>query len=210
MVGLVTLGLTLLTGFIHLRRKKMDLALISLVPLGYITFTAYRFVKVEYAPIDLRAMTPLLPLVVLSIATIDRLGMRRRIPQFAVGAVAAVIALMGALDVGARSSEAQAWGSPRFQESPFAKIVSTLNHDVVIISNFPQRAFSLTKSIPIRNQYQFDLPVIDSCQSRFGLWFVEAPFQGNEPKLAEAIYQDGEGIIYDLGDCRTPPKTFWE
>jgi hypothetical protein len=209
-VGVVVIGLTVTAFLIHLRGRRLELSLISLVPLGYGAFSTYRFVNVEYAPIDLRAMTPLLPLIVISLATAITRFTRRGIAFTVFTAVTLMIAITGLADVGSRANEAEAWGAPRFQDSPLARAVSRLETDAAIISNFPQRAFGLTEATPIRNQYQFDLPPIEECPRRYGLWFTEAPFQGNEPTLADVIYQDDEGRIYDLGDCSTPPKSFWE
>jgi hypothetical protein len=206
----VVLGLTFIAGLAHLRARRPELVLIALMPIGYATFTAYRFVEVEYAPIDLRAMTPLLPLVVITLAVASAPLLRQKLTITAFSAGVSLIAVGGLIDVASRASEAEAWGAPRFQDSPLALAISRLEPDAAYISNFPQRAFSLTEASPIRNQYQFDLPQIEDCARRYGLWFGEAPFQGNEPTLAKVVYEDAEGRIYDLGDCSTPPKSYWE
>jgi hypothetical protein len=209
-VGVVVLGLTFIACLVHLRARRPELVLVALMPLGYGAFTAYRFVKVEYAPIDLRAMTPLLPLVVISLAVASAPLLRQHLAITAFGAGVSLIAVVGLIDIASRASEAEAWGAPSFQDSPLALAINRLEPDAAYISNFPQRAFSLTEATPIRNQYQFDLPPIKTCARRYGLWFVEAPFQGNEPAMAAVIYADEEGLIYDLGDCSSPPKSFWE
>jgi len=210
LLGFVILGLTIGASLAHLRHRRFDLAVVALVPLGYMAFTAYRYVYAEYAPIDLRAMTPLLPFVILTLASLRVRLPQRRFAQIAFGGIAALVIATGVLQIESRSSEARAWGSPRFQDTPLARAVKSLEDDSVFISNFPQRAFSLTHSIPIRNQFQFDLPPIETCRHRYGLWFTEAPFQGNEPTAAKVLYHDDEGRIFDLGDCTTPPKSFWE
>lgn len=209
-VGVIILGLTLIASLAHMRNRRFELSLIALMPLGYGAFTAYRFVKVEYAPIDLRAMTPLLPLIVISLAIASAPLARWRFAITTFSTIASLIAVIGFVDVGSRATEAEAWGAPRFRDSPLAIAITDLKPNAAFISNFPQRAFSLTEATPIRNQYQFDLPPIETCARRYGLWFVEAPFQGNEPTLAAVIFADEEGRIYDLGDCSSPPKSFWE
>ena len=209
-IGVAILFLTLITCFLHFRKGRLELSLIALIPVGYGAFTTYRFVNVEYAPIDLRAMTPLLPLILVSTSIAIAPLVRRRAATTVAAAVIAVVAVGGLFDVGSRASEAEAWGSPRFQATPLAAVVSRLENGAAFISNFPQRAFSLTEATPIRNQYQFDLPPIETCTRRYGLWFIEAPFQGNEPTMAAVLYEDEEGRIYDLGDCSTPPKNYWE
>ena len=195
---------------LNVRLRRFDLALLATTPIGYLVFSAYRFVHIEYAPIDLRALTPIAPFVLVALAATRWRMIRLRPLRRLMPLLALPLVLIGIVHVGSAAGEADAWGSPRFQESAFANVVDTLPRDSVFISNFPQRAFSLTESIPIRNQYQFDLPAVTDCTHRYGLWFAEAPFQGNEPVLATVMYRDEEGTIYDLGNCAKPPKSYWE
>jgi hypothetical protein len=194
----------------NLFHRRFDLAVVAAIPLAYLAFTAFRFVKFEYAPIDSRAVTPMIPFAVLPLVAthwpLKFTNCARRAAPF----VMLPLLFGSLLEIRTKALEPQAWGSSQFQESPLAKTVKQLSDGSVIISNFPQRAFSITEISPIRNQYQFDLPAVVQCRKRYGLWFAEAPFQGNEPKLAAILYEDAEGRIYDLGDCSTPAKSFWE
>jgi hypothetical protein len=209
-VGIVLLASLCLAGVLAMRNRRFEVAIFALVPVAYLVFTAYRFVVVEYAPIDLRAMVPVTPfaLVALAGAPWPRPLHAHRLNWLV--SLTIPLFVMGLVNLGLRSREAEAWGSAKFQESNFAQAVEALPKDSLFISNFPQRAFSLTEGIPIRNQYQFDLPPVENCERRFGLWFAEAPFQGNEPKLASVLFSDEEGSIFDLGNCSTPAKSFWE
>jgi len=194
----------------NLRIRRFDLALLAAMPIGYLAFSAYRFVKIEYAPIDIRALTPTAPFVLVALALSHWPSIRMRILRRLMPLLVLPLVAAGIVNVVSAAEEADAWGSPRFQGSALAKVVDTLPEESLFISNFPQRAFSLTESIPIRNQYQFDLPAITDCTYRYGLWYAEAPFQGNEPPLAKVMYRDDEGTIYDLGDCGIPAKSYWE
>lgn len=210
-IGVILTVALLVAAGLAVSHRRLEILLITSIPVAYLFFTAYRFVHVEYAPIDLRAMTPTAPFLVIALASASwPEATRIRPPKWAAWSAVSLLLLLGVVDIGAKTTEAEAWGSDKFQNSNFAKVVAELPEDSVIISNFPQRAFSLTQSLPIRNQYQFDLPPIKDCSNRFGLWFVEAPFQGNEPALASVIYADDQGRIFDLGDCSIPVKSFWE
>jgi 4-amino-4-deoxy-L-arabinose transferase-like glycosyltransferase len=208
--AILTVALLIVAGLI-LFQRRFELLLFASIPLAYMVFTAYRYVHVEYAPIDLRAMTPTAPFLVIALASAPWPRVTRTRPaNWAAWPAVSLLLLLGVLDIGARAMEAEAWGSDKFQNSNFAQFVAKLPEGSVFISNFPQRAFSLTQSLPIRNQYQFDLPQVNTCDRRFGLFFREAPLQGNEPELASAIYSDDEGTVFDLGNCAVPAKSFWE
>ena len=210
-IGVILTIALLVAAGLAVFHRRLELLLIASIPVAYLVFTAYRFVHVEYAPIDLRAMAPMAPFLVIALASVSWPETTRvRPPKWAAWPAVSLLLLLGVVDIGAKFTEAEAWGSDKFQNSNFAKVVAELPEDSVIISNFPQRAFSLTQSLPIRNQYQFDLPEVTICDRRFGLFFQEAPFQGNEPMRATAIYSDDEGTIFDLGNCGVPIKSFWE
>ena len=197
----------------HAMRRRPVPALIAAVPIAFLFFNAYRYVKVEYAPIDQRTTIPAFAVTVLAFATV-RPRPLRGLPRAAlplVMSLAAVLTLVFAVrDANRFRQDARAWGSASIQDSPLAVRAKSVANGAVFISNFPQRAFALVERAPIRNQYQFDLPQVTACNRRFVLWFTEAPFQGNEPTAGTVLFADAEGSLREIGDCTTPPKTFWE
>ena len=210
-IGIILLVVLLAAAVLALSHRRLEIFLFASIPVAYLVFTAYRFVHVEYAPIDLRAITPTFPFIVMALSIAPwPLTVRKRPIYGIVWVVFPIVLTLGFADIGSKISDAEAWGSDTFQNSSLAKVVSELPQDSIIISNFPQRAFSLTQTLPIRNQYQFDLPPVTTCDRRIGLFFREAPFQGNEPVLASVLYSDDEGSILDLGNCTIPVKSFWE
>lgn len=210
-IGIILITALLAAAVLALFHRSLEIFLLASIPVAYLVFTAHRFVHVEYAPIDLRAFTPTIPFLVLAISIAPwPLTVRKRPIYEFVWVVLSFVLTFGIAEISSKISDAEAWGSEEFQNSNFAKAVRELTQDSIIISNFPQRAFSLTQGLPIRNQYQFDLPPVTTCDRRFGLFFREAPFEGNEPVLASVVYSDDEGSIFDLGNCTIPVKSFWE
>lgn len=197
----------------HASQRRMVPALMASLPLAFLVFNAYRFVNVEYAPIDQRTTIPAFAVTILAFATV-RLRPVRGLPRQVTPALVSVAALFtvgfAIRDAGRFMQDARAWGSVAIQESPLAIRAKAVADGSVFISNFPQRAFALVERVPIRNQYQFDLPQVTECSRRFVLWFAEAPFQGNEPTKGTVLFADTEGSLREIGDCSSPPKTFWE
>jgi hypothetical protein len=197
----------------HTMQRRMVSALIASLPIVFLVFNAYRYVNVEYAPIDQRTTIPAFAITILALATV-RLRPFRGLPRPVVPGMVTAAALLtlglAIRDAHHFSQDARAWGSSAFQESPLAVRAKAVANGSLFISNFPQRAFALVERAPIRNQYQFDLPQVTDCARRYVLWFAEAPFQGNEPTGGVVLYADAEGSLREIGDCTTPPKTYWE
>ena len=197
----------------HAIQRRMVPALIASLPIVFLVFNAYRYVNVEYAPIDQRTTIPAFAVTILAFAT-ARLRPIRGMPRLATPAAMVAAALLtfgfAIRDAQRFTQDARAWGSSSFQESPLALRAKAVANGSLFISNFPQRAFALVERAPIRNQYQFDLPQVTECSRRYVLWFAEAPFQGNEPTGGTVLYADAEGSLREIGDCSTPPKTYWE
>ena len=197
----------------HAMQRRMAPALIASLPVAFLVFNAYRYVNVEYAPIDQRTTIPAFAVTILAFGT-AHLRPIRVLPRTVAPTVVSVAALLtlgfAVRDAYRFTQDARAWGSESVQGSPLALRAKALADDSLFISNFPQRAFALVERAPIRNQYQFDLPEVTECDRRFVLWFTEAPFQGNEPTTGTVLFADEEGSLREIGDCTTPPKTYWE
>lgn len=197
----------------HAMQRRVVPALVASLPIAFLVFNAYRYVNVEYAPIDQRTTIPAFAVTILAFAT-ARLRPIRGLPRRAAPAAMVAAALLtfgfAIRDAQRLTQDARAWGSSSFQESPLALHAKAVANGSLFISNFPQRAFALVERAPIRNQYQFDLPPVTECSGRYVLWFAEAPFQGNEPTGGTVLYADAEGSLREIGDCSTPPKTYWE
>lgn len=197
----------------HTMQRRMVPALIASLPIVFLVFNAYRYVNVEYAPIDQRTTIPAFAITILAFATV-RLHPIRGLPRLVAPTVVSVAALLtlgfAVRDAHRFTQDARAWGSESVQGSPLALRAKALADGSLFISNFPQRAFALVERAPIRNQYQFDLPQVTDCARRYVLWFAEAPFQGNEPTGGVVVFADAEGSLREIGDCTTPPKAYWE
>jgi hypothetical protein len=198
---------------VHLHRRRTVAALLSAAPIVFLLFNAYRYVNVEYAPIDQRTTLPAFAVTVLALTTAPMRppsGLRRSVAVAGLCIAATATLVAGLRDSGRYAQDPRAWGAASVQASPLAVRAKTVAHDALFISNFPQRAFALVERAPIRNQFQFDLPQVTDCARRFVLWFAEAPFQGNEPTAGTVLYADAEGSLREIGDCSSPPKDFWE
>jgi len=182
--------------------------------IGYVAFSAYRFVNLEYAALDTRMTVPLVPfLVVLVALTLDRAtsALPRLRRPLALGAMT-LIALHGTAAVGdAREfSSGRHLASDAFRDMPLHVRARALPDLGGLYSNAPQYLMAATGAWPVYDQWRKNDPRPEPCERSYVVWYADFPVRDGEPDQALAIYTDETGSIYDVGPCDADVKTIWD
>lgn len=212
--------LTLLAAIVVVRDRRPDrswsllTAACLFAVVGYVGFSAYRFVNLEYAALDTRMMVPVLPLVVVSVALVaDRLvdaAPRVRIPLgLAVVALLAFHATVAAGDA-RRFSSGRHLASAAFRDAPLHQRVRELPDLGGLYSNAPPYVLAATGAWPVFDPWRMNDPRPVACSRRFVVWYRDFPLQDNVPDMAPVVYEDATGTIYDVGPCDADVKLIWD
>ena len=182
-------------------------------------FSIYRFVYSELGPLDSRMMIGLyVPFIVVLVVTTQHLAhqlpQRVRRPGAILGSacVAGVLIVHGstlARDTSRFGETSRHWGSVAFQTAPIHQFITSLPEDAALYSNEPQSLFAATFRWPIRNQYQYDRPILVPCTDRYFVWFNQTFLPDNKPIGADVVYEDSWGQVLYLDSCKTDLARFW-
>ena len=185
-------------------------------------FSIYRFVYDEMGPLDSRMMSGLyVPLVVMLTICADRVATARPngapllASAFGKVLVAAALLIAGwhsittSRDALRYGNSGRHWGTEFHRTVPIHQFAAQLPDDSALYSNEPQSLFAATFHWPIRNQYQYDRPILVPCANRYFVWFNQTFLPDGKPVGASIVYEDSWGQVLDLGTCDSDIGVYW-
>ena len=185
----------------------------------YGAFSVYRFVYAEMGPLDSRMMIGLyVPIVITLVVCADHIsrslpGNAARVSTKTIVALSLVVIAWHGVTTSSNltdyGSNGRYWGTEFHRTVPIHQFAANLPKDVALYSNEPQSLFAATFHWPIRNQYQWDRPLLVPCSRRYFVWFNQSFLPDGKPMGADVVYEDSWGQVLDLGECSDDIARYW-
>ena len=215
-----------LIAFFATRNRSRDANIIVgatlLLVAFYGGFSIYRFVYDEMGPLDSRMMSGLyVPLILMLTICADHFAASVLTTPAHVGPTFGKVLIASALLVAAwhcvtttrdalrYGDVGRHWGTVSHRTVPIHLFAAQLPDDSALYSNEPQSLFAATFRWPIRNQYQYDRPILVPCVKRYFVWFNQTFLPEGKPVGASVVYEDSSGQVLDLGTCDSDIARFW-
>ena len=82
------------------------------------------------------------------------------------------------------------------------------------MSNKPQELFAVWQESSVLNQYQLAAAQATNCENRYFVWYTSTYDDGTpnlegQPEVAEVLFTDPTGSVFNLGTCDENITKYW-